>query len=58
MMYYNDCVLMRATDVKNETNKDGSGKGQMAAWKVQLLVPLLRDDALSPLLPRRNLACR
>ncbi|KAI4137863.1 MAG: hypothetical protein L6R39_007065, partial [Caloplaca ligustica] len=22
-----------AVDVKNETNKDGSGKGQMAAWK-------------------------
>jgi hypothetical protein len=22
--------------VKNETNKDGSGKGQMAAWKVSL----------------------
>jgi len=21
-------------EVKNETNKDGSGKGQMAAWKV------------------------
>lgn len=24
----------REIDVKNETNKDGSGKGQMAAWKV------------------------
>jgi hypothetical protein len=22
--------------VKNETNKDGSGKGQMSAWKVSL----------------------
>jgi hypothetical protein len=28
-------------DVKNETNKDGSGKGQMAAWKVSRLVNTL-----------------
>ena len=25
---------VRRADVKNETNKDGSGKGQMTAWKV------------------------
>ena len=25
---------VRRTDVKNETNKDGGGKGQMSAWKV------------------------
>lgn len=25
------------TDVKQMTNKDGSGKGQMAAWKVSCL---------------------
>jgi hypothetical protein len=24
-----------ATEVKQETNKDGSGKGQWAAWKVR-----------------------
>lgn len=27
-----DCVCLRA-EVKNETNKDGGGKGQMTAWK-------------------------
>ena len=26
------CVCLRA-EVKNETNKDGGGKGQMTAWK-------------------------
>lgn len=27
------------TEVKQETNKDGSGKGKMAAWKVSHLIP-------------------
>ena len=38
-------LLMRLIDVKNETNKDGSGKGQMTAWKVRLLFPVMRDSA-------------
>jgi hypothetical protein len=28
-------------DVKNETNKDGGGKGQMSAWKVCILRAIL-----------------
>ncbi|KAI4179855.1 MAG: hypothetical protein LQ346_007103 [Caloplaca aetnensis] len=28
----------REIDVKNETNKDGSGKGQMAAWKTRAII--------------------
>ena len=31
-----DDRLSSDTDVKQQTNKDGSGKGQMAAWKVIL----------------------
>jgi hypothetical protein len=33
-------------EVKNETNKDGGGKGQWSAWKVGLQcdhIPLLRN---------------
>ena len=45
---------MRLIDVKNETNKDGSGKGQMTAWKVRLLSPTTRDIARCEFIPQYN----
>ena len=35
-----------ASDVKQMPNKDGSGKGQMAAWKVSS-IPLISNQAFS-----------
>jgi len=31
-------------EVKNETNKDGGGKGQMSAWKVRRCAQFFRDE--------------
>ncbi|KAL9007013.1 MAG: hypothetical protein Q9188_000217 [Gyalolechia gomerana] len=33
LIFANKSKARLSTDVKNETNKDGSGKGQMTAWK-------------------------
>ena len=46
---------MRLADVKNETNKDGGGKGQMAAWKVKSLI--LRSCAASQFIYMPSRSC-
>ena len=39
LVVFDPFLTSTKTEVKQETNKDGSGKGKMAAWKVSHLIP-------------------
>lgn len=50
-----DCIA-RLIEVKNETNKDGSGKGQWSAWKVNAILSICKIHI--QLLLSRSHSCR
>lgn len=39
LVVFDPFLTSTKTEVKQETNKNGSGKGKMAAWKVSHLIP-------------------